>query len=1113
MKIKLLRITIMAIKFSAYHLVAQILCLSVVYAYEVKAQYKSAFETYVDFQVEDNTVGELIEMIESNTDFGFYYLKKDLNKDLRISLDQSGKKPVTDILLAISKEAKVKFRQVNNNISISRISKSDLQQGVQNLEVLIQEVNVSGKVSGEDAEGIPGVNILVKGTTLGTVTDANGDYNIEVPDRESILVFSSVGYLTHEILVGDQNQINVTLMADIQALEEVVVIGYGTAKKSDLTGALSQVTSEDFRDQPITRIEQGLQGRAAGVTVQQNSGSPGGEIRVRIRGANSISGNNDPLIVIDNIIGGDLNSINPNEIASMEVLKDASATAIYGSRGSNGVILITTKIGSGTPAISVDNFTSFSSLPNKIDVLSAGDFARIQNTVTPGVYSDAEISSLDANGGTDWQDELYQSAITNITQLSASGKEGKLGYFLSLGYLDQDGILETTEYQRLNVRTNFNMDFSEKFKVALNLYGSSGKHTNNQERGGSTGTGLVTGAVTWDPTTPVRDENGDYNYLSEKSVASLAVNPVSVLEQLDARFNEDKLNMNLNLSYDILDELNYTAVIGLGYVNVNNEVYEGVPNNAVGLNPPRSSYTGIRSTNYQVSNILTWDKDFGGSNVKLTGVYEVQGLQNRINGLGASDYPFPAGYYLMELALNQGISADFNESAIESFMGRGTYSYDDKLFVTGTIRVDKSSRFRPDNNTGTFPSVAVAYSFRDMPFVVNSNLFSNIKVRAGWGQVGNQDIPPYSTWPTVKTGVSYSFDGTSMINGTDPGNFGNTDLTWETTTQTNLGLDFSFLDYRLNLSLDAYKKNTTDLLLNTPVPNYAGGGIIPKNVGEVENKGIDIELSGVVINKGNLTWESKFNFSFFDQEVVKLDEDQEFIPGSFINPDGSNAPMNRVILGEPLGMFWGKQFLGTWKTSEESQAALVGQQPGDAKYLRDSDGALVNVAIGNGLPTTSWGFNNTLTYKNWDMNVFFRGVHGNEILNITRGTMVGFIGKMRSTTAPESLNHWTPENETEIPVPGSGANFTASSRYVEDGSYIKLENVSVGYTLHDLFGFARLTVLLSGQNLFTISDFSGYDPEVSSTNIFDGNSDQIAGINTGAYPRARTFTIGVKLGF
>ena len=315
------------------------------------------------------------------------------------------------------------------------------------------------------------------------------------------------------------------------------------------------------------------------------------------------------------------------------------------------------------------------------------------------------------------------------------------------------------------------------------------------------------------------------------------------------------------------------------------------------------------------------------------------------------------------------------------------------------------------------------------------------------------------------------------------------------------------------MSVDVYQKQTTDLLLNTPVPNYAGGGIVPKNVGQVDNKGIDILLSGVVINKGDFTWDANLNFSFFNQEVVALDGDQEYIPGSFINPDGSNVPMNRIILGEPLGMFWGLQYLGTWKTSEAADAALYGLVPGDAKWLRDEDGELMNIATGNGLPTTTWGLNNTLTYKNWEMNVFVRGVHGSEILNIQYGTMVGFLGKMRGTTAPESLNAWTSSNETEIPVPGSGANYTASSRYVENGSYIKLENISLGYTIDDLFGFARVTIFGSGQNVFTITDYSGYDPEVFSKNVFDGNSDQVSGINTGAYPIPRTITLGVKLGF
>ena len=969
------------------------------------------------------------------------------------------------------------------------------------------QIEITGTIKDENGNALPGASILEKGTSNGTQTDLDGNFSIEVADEDAILVISFIGFSTLEIPINGQTVFSIILKEDAAGLDEVVVVGYGTVKKSDLTGSVSKISATSFEDQPISRIEQGLQGRASGVTVQQNSGQPGGEVRIRVRGANSITGSNAPLIVIDNIIGGSLTDLNPNDIASIEVLKDASATAIYGSRGSNGVILVSTKKGKGKTTIDVNYFASISSLPNKIDLLNAADFARVQNVTTPGMYSEAEISDLATNGGTDWQDELYRVAITQNAQVSASGREGKINYFLSGGYLDQEGVLITTKYNRLNTRGNFTIDFNEKFKLGLNIFGSRARAKNNV---GSTGnSALVVSGLTWDPTTPVRDDNGDYNNLSIKSLASTVVNPVAHLEQLDNRNIDDRFNLNLNLSYDLFKNFNYTAVAGYSTINATNEKYEGLPNRTSVL-PPRANFLSGKSTAYQVSNILTWDKDFGNHGIKLTGVYEFSNEELRSNNFGANDFLVPSGYYLLELSGSQSIGADFIESSIESYMGRGEYNYNDQLFVTGTIRVDKSSRFRPDKNTGTFPSVALAYSFANSSFVANSSLFSNIKFRAGWGKVGNQDVGVYSTWPSVLTGRDFSFNGVSLETGVQPGNFGNADLTWETTNQTNIGVDLSFWDRRLDLSIDVYKKNTTDLLLSTPVPLFAGGGSIPKNVGEVENKGIDVSLSGVLVNTDRFKWETNFNLSTLKNKVVSLSEGQEFITGNFVDLS-NNTQLNRVVLGEPLGTLWGPQFLGTWKTSEAADAALVGAAPGDAKYLRDGDGAFVNTIIGNGMPTLTWGFNNSISYMNWDLNLFIRGVHGNDILNTIQGKIVGGASDVRSSTSPQLLNAWTPTNETEIPVAGS-LNFTNSSRYVESGAYVRISNLSLGYTLNNIPGVENAKINLSAQNLLTLTDFTGYDPEVSSADS-DGNGDGASGINVGAYPNPRVFTLGIKLGF
>ncbi|MDN5215225.1 TonB-dependent receptor [Fulvivirgaceae bacterium BMA12] len=982
--------------------------------------------------------------------------------------------------------------------------------GVQHLYA---QQKVTGQVTDENDQGIPGVNILIQGTTAGVVTDATGNYSIQA-SQDDILVISFVGYLTENITVGSQTTINVQLVPDIQNLEEIVVIGYGTTKKSDLTGSVAQVNAESFKDQPLTRVEDALQGRAAGVTVARANGAPGAAVKVRIRGANSITGNNDPLVVIDGIIGGDLTTLNPNDIASMDVLKDASATAIYGSRGSNGVILVTTKQGTGQSKVDIDYFTSFSKVPELLPTLGAADFARIENsrrirTGGSAIFTDQEISALEASGGTNYQDEFLQSALSHNLQISASGSEGKLNYFVSGNYVDQEGIVIETGYERYSLRSNINTQVTDKLNVGLNLYGSRATTLNDLNAFGRFQGSDIVKALTWDPTTPVRDANGAYNNFSIKGLASLNYNPIANLEQSVVENISDRLNANLNVSYDIIDNLNYTLVAGVGTINSATETYRTDP-------PfPDASFWSNKITTHQISNILTWQKDFNEHDLKITGIYEFSGRQDRRNSYNAANLAVPAGFFLAETAPGSGqsIGNDLTPSTIQSYMGRGEYNYNNTIYLTATIRVDQSSVFRPDNRTGTFPSVALAYNFGNAPFFNGGSIVSDLKVRAGWGQVGNQNIDPFSTFASVKANSSFAFNGATATPGSSPDGFANPELTWETTTQTNVGVDLSLFDGRASLSIDGYKKNTTDLLLETPIPDTNGGGTILKNVGEVENTGIDVVLSAAVINKDKLSWDVNFNLSHYKNEVVDLGGVEE-IQGSFGSTDGQSRAWNVIQLGEPLGQFQGSTFLGTWKTAEAAEALTFGRIPGDAKYLRDESGNRVIGAIGNGTPTLLWGFNNTLSYGDWDLNVFLQGVHGFDVYNTVQGMIVGATGNHRSFLAVEQLNQWTAENETEIPA--GGENDAGSTRYVEDGSFIRLSNLTLGYTLRDVIGLKTVKFYVGGQNLFLITDYSGYDPEHTSrpaNSATEGNVDEAAGINAGAYPNPRTFTVGLKVGF
>ncbi|MEM9831327.1 MAG: TonB-dependent receptor [Bacteroidota bacterium] len=972
---------------------------------------------------------------------------------------------------------------------------------------------VSGQIIDDTGEAIPGANILIQGTSTGTVADVEGNYRISA-SPDDVLVFSFVGFLTETVQVGTQTEINMTLLPDIQSLEEVVVIGYGTQKKSDLTGSVARVSPETYENQPIARVEDALQGRASGVTVARANGSPGGQVKVRIRGVNSITGNNDPLVVIDGILGGDLSTINPNDIQSMDILKDASATAIYGVRGSNGVIIITTKKGSGEGKINVDYFAVVSQVPSLVPTLaeSVGDFARIENIrrVSTGgnpIFSDADIAALEAGGGTNYQDEILQTGLSHNLAVSASGSEGKINYFISGNYRDEEGIVINTGYEQLSLRSNIGTQIGERLNINLNLYGSRSKTQNNFQTFGNGQGSLIYKANTWDPTTPVFDENGEFNLRSTRGIASLNDNPVRTLTESDFQDVNERLNTALNLSYKITDNLTYSLIAGTQFNNFTQERY------AVEVGDdflPHTSFFNNKFNSIQISNILTWQQEIDIHNIKVTGVQEYQNTIFQRNAYNANDLSLPRGFYFAELAPNAGqtINNNFTERRLSSYMLRAEYILDNNLFITATGRFDGSSVFRPGNEWGFFPSVAVAYSLDNLLSSLPG--FTSLKLRAGWGQVGNQAVDPYSTFATLRFN-NYAFDGSSAAAGTVLDSFENQDLTWETTSQFNVGVDIGFLEGRGNLSLDGYQKTTTDLLLNVPVLEVNGGGTITQNVGEVENFGIDVGLDYIVIDKEDLTWTSNVTLSYLQNEVTNLFGGEELINGLFTAPGGQARVINIIEKGEPLGQFNGATFLGTWKSSEAAEAATFGRQPGDAKYLRDEDGEIIFGGIGNGTPNLLWGFNNTVNYGNWDLNVFLQGVHGFDVYNIMQAGITGGAGDSRSFMASDQVNQWTPENETDIPATVQLFN---SSRYIEPGDFMRLSNLTLGYTFQNLGREGNsLKVYVGGQNLFLITEYSGYDPELTSRRGNQGNEDVASGINVGAYPNPRTYTIGAKFRF
>ena len=591
--------------------------------------------------------------------------------------------------------------------------------------------------------------------------------------------------------------------------------------------------------------------------------------------------------------------------------------------------------------------------------------------------------------------------------------------------------------------------------------------------------GGVIGILSWNPAVNYINQDGTYNLISPNG--SILVNPIAVQRETERNLIQDRFNANLNLSYNLTDDLNFKVLAGASQVHSNNEFYQGIPDGSI-LDKPRASFNSNRSQNYQLSNILTLNKDLGKTNIKLTGIYELQQSVTKIESIGANDFIFsgiPDAFYLLELANTFNAAANQNKWSIQSYAARAEANFNNNLLLTGTFRIDQSSRFRKENRTGYFPSLAAAYNLGG--FLPDDSFLENIKIRAGYGETGNQSVSPFSTFQSLVTGRNYSFDGSTEAIGIGSGGLVDEDLSWETTKQINVGLDFAMLAGRLNLTLEWYKKNTEDLLLDKPVPGYNGGGFIQTNIGEVENTGFDVALSAILADSEGFKWDASLTMSHNRNEVISLgaDDIDQLIIASPVPISGSVRNYFVLRVGEPIGSFFGVDYIGK-------------DDNGVAQYTEDPE------IIGNGLPSFTWGLNQTLFFKNLDLNMLVTGMHGFNILNITRGRLNDF----GSGTSVELLGSESPT---------SGTNIHNSSRYIEDGSFIRLGNVTLGYTFPKINGLNSLKLYVGAQNLITITDYSGFDPEVSS--VGTSSSDSTPAIDYGAIPNPKTVTFGVNIGF
>ncbi|TWI94565.1 TonB-linked SusC/RagA family outer membrane protein [Mucilaginibacter frigoritolerans] len=987
-------------------------------------------------------------------------------------------------------------------------------------------VTVTGQV--KDAQGgpIPGVTVKVQGTTIGTQTDANGKFQIQAPN-DATLVFSFIGFADQSVKLNGQTVLNITLLESTIGLQEVVAVGYGTQKRSEITGSSSSVSAKEIAKRPITQISQALQGTAAGVSVSSANGQPGQGPQVQIRGANSITGNTEPLYVTDGNIGAAPDD--PNDVESIEILKDAASTAIYGSRGSNGVVLITTKSGhTGKARIEFNTWVQNDQMPKTLDLMGAYDFARsvnnqFESTGQTDAFTQAQLNSFRTNGGgTNWQNALFTKPWVKYYNVAVSGGSDAVTYRVSLGYLDQPGTILNTFYKRTTFKSNTDFKLNKKMDVKIILSASLPQNHNNSYGGGLTDP--FNQAVEWDPTSPIKDATGAY--ISHSKYASIQFNPVEqALSQADDGSATD-LNGTATFNYHIINDLTFTST----------DVYSVGQNYLQRLfGPGTSQYDSgagyinnetSKTTGYLSSNFLTYHHKFGDNSITATGLYEVQsGTATDFIATAKGLSTYSLGYYNLGLGGSQQTSSTYSSDALVSYLARVQYNYKEKYFLTASVRTDGSSHLI--QKYSTFPSLGVSWNASNEDFLKDSKIFSDLKIRATYGQTGNQNVGAYSTIAQIGTapGQSPGAQPAYYYNGGTPGAAGtpsvatplgtgvSTALNWETKTAYDLGVDMAFLKGRLTFTVDAYKDNVNNLLYAYPATYYDGGGTYQRNIGSLTNDGVEFALGGTPVESTDFKWHTNITLSINRNKVTSL--------GGLDNQvvQSGNNTVNAILkVGQPLGEFYGYKFLGTWKTSEAAQAALYGMKPGDAKYLDVNGDHTYNSddyqLLGNANPQFTYGFINDFTYKNFTLSFMFQGQQGGQIFSQTLAYLWGGLGDMKNATTIEAVpeNLWTPSHQTNNPAWSStSVNYNNSSRYVYNDSYAKLKNLSLSYRVPAPYlqkiSVNSLEVYVSGQNLLTITPYKGFDPEVSNaTNAIT------QGQEFGVIPNPKTFTIGIRLG-
>lgn len=1128
MKNRLLQLSFLSINFLLSGMAFQMVLQQKLFAIELAQKVVSVHNAVIKIDAIDISITDAFSMIESQTEYTFGFAKKDIDQAVRLNLNVNNE-TVASALTEFSKISNLRFKQENNNIHVSKIS--DKRQPAIIIENS-QTNTVTGKVtSQEDDEGLPGVNVIEKGTSNGTVTDIEGRYSLDVSEG-AILVFSSVGYTREEVAVDGRSVVDLAMAADIQQLDELVVIGYGSVRKSDLTGSVFSMKEDELKSGINENIDGKIKGKIPGVSVMQTSGNPGAAPRIRIRGSSSITGSNRPLYVIDGVPFDDsslgaglpnnysgsetsgLNSVNLADVESLEVLKGPSAVAIYGARGSNGVILITTKQGvKGQAKVSYNFEGGFKETTKKLDLLTTSEFISVRNEIAGEYNEDPVFSASDIENirGADWQDEIFRRGSYQNHTVSFSGGNNSATYYASLNYYDEDGIVISSGIKKYNGRLNLSLKASDRLTLGLNININRIDDDLVHEGASNEHAGVIGGSHIFDPTIAAeRQPNGKY------LTALHLENPLNAAEgYIAARLTSRSYGV-ASAQYQIFPALSVNFKLGLDQQSAERSVYRS-RQTIFGNNTNGTAYLNNASRyNVLYEGTMTYMKDFKKHSFNLMGGTTFEKFTTNSNNIEISNFPtdetqhFNLGLGDTELdAVNSGYAAH----SLLSFFARVNYTYNNKYLVTSTFRADGSSRFGENNRFGYFPSLALAWRMSEEPFISQLDLFSHLKVRTSWGITGNQEIGNYQSYSTFSRSNNPISLSNTLISVLEPARMPNPNLKWEQRNEYNIGVDFGVFNGRLSGSFDYFHQITNDLLFDKPVPPNSGFATMLENIGKVQNSGIEVLLE-TKNTTGKFAWSTGFNFSVVKNEVLDLGPVNQIVHGAV----ATTSQIGLIRVGEAMNSYYGHQVEGIWQEDEDaSGSAQPNAKPGFIKFKDQNNDGKINeedlVPLGSSEPDFTYGLTNTFSYKNFDLTVFIQGMQGITLLNGTLLRSFYPVDYTNNRIAGPWLNRWTPSNPTNKFPSGVDYNAYGGSQVndltLQDASFLRIQNIHLSYRIP-----AESMKFISGINLnfminnaFTFTNYNGYNPEAAQATEMPVRAD------FNSYPLARTYALGINFDF